>query len=130
MRTVRRRLRVLATTWVVFQALSLSALVPPSCCLGPRASAVPASVAPCPMHAADAGHHHAAAPASKPAPECAMRAACGAQAAALFAALSNIGVLEDAIRLADSPSTAPLPTSQALLIAQFQTPDAPPPRVS
>jgi hypothetical protein len=59
-----------------------------------------------------------------------MRAACGGQAAALFAALSNIGVLEDAIAFADSPSTAPLAASQALLIAQFQTPNAPPPRVS
>src|SRR5437762_8878698 len=131
MRIVRARLRMLATTWVVFQAVSLSALVPPSCCLGTRASAATPSKPPCPMHEAQGAHHHSAVPDdSKPAPECAMRAACGGQAAALFAALSNIGVLQHAIAVADSPSAAPLSPSRLQPLSQFSTPDASPPRLN
>src|SRR3954465_11166316 len=32
MRGVRRRLRIVATAWLLFQVVSLSALVPPDCC--------------------------------------------------------------------------------------------------
>jgi hypothetical protein len=81
------------------------------------------------MHQADAGpHHHSAQPQRQSAPDCAMRAACGGQAAALFAALSNVGVLEDASVVFHSVS-ANLPlTTHEQLIQQFQRPDAPPPR--
>src|SRR6185437_15831322 len=108
MRSVRRRLRVLAAVWVLIQAASVSVLAAPWCCIGTHASEATASTPPC--HEAHAGvHHHSAPPdESKPAPKCAMRAACGGQAAALFAALSNIGILQDGIAVADSPSAAPL----------------------
>jgi hypothetical protein len=121
MRIVRRRLRAFATTWVVLQSLSLAAFIPPSCCLGNARSAQ----APAPAHCHEGtGMHHE----SDRSSECAMRAACGTQAAALFAALSTVGVLQDALAFADSPSAAPLPVSHPQLIQQFATPDAPPPR--
>jgi len=130
MRSVRQRLRVLAATWVVFQALSLSVLVAPWCCLVTHASEMSASAPPCPMHGVQASaHHHSADPEHTTAhSDCAMRAACGGQAAALFAALSNIGVLQDVIAVADSSSAAPLSFTHTQPVSQFPTPDAPPPR--
>ena len=76
-----------------------------------------------------AGHHEMAPrESSQPAPECAMRAACGGQAAALFAALSNIGLLPHAIAHFDAAVVLTLPTTHESLISQFLSPDAPPPR--
>jgi hypothetical protein len=146
---LRRRLRSLAAAWVLFQAMALSALVPPSCCLGHRnapastdtvschgaatahCAAPAASNPPCRMHQAQGGaHEHSGAPAAKTPPrECAMRAACGGQAAALFAALTQIAVVHDSISVPAAPSTAAPPVACPALIPQFQSPDAPPPRV-
>jgi hypothetical protein len=121
MRRLRRHLRAFAATWVVLQSLALAAFIPPSCCLGSDSGAQ----APAPTHCHEhMNMQHDSAGASG----CAMRAACGGQAAALFAALSNIGVLLDASPLADSPSAASLSISHPQLIQQFNTPDAPPPR--
>lgn len=117
---LRRHLRAFAAAWVVLQSLSLAAFIPPSCCLGNVRSAQ----APASSHCHEGmGVHH-----ESPASGCAMRAACGGQAAALLAALSNIGVLQDAVAVADSASGAPLSISRPQLIQQFHTPDAPPPR--
>lgn len=61
--------------------------------------------------------------------ECAMRAACGNQAAALFTALSQTGVLRKSIVVPD-PARVKIPRSSHLQpILQFESPDAPPPRV-
>jgi len=130
MGSVRQHLRGLAAGWVVCQALSLSVLVVPWCCLGTHASEMSAGAAPCPMHGLQASaHHHAAAPEhTTPRSDCAMRAACGGQAAALFVALSNIGVLQDVIGVADSSSAALLSVTHTQPLSQFPTPDAPPPR--
>jgi hypothetical protein len=105
-------------------------LATPWCCIGTHASETTASTPPC--HEAHAGGHRHSAPPdeSKPAPKCAMRAACGGQAAALFAALSTIGILQDGVAVADSPSAAPLSSIHTQPIPQFHTPDAPPPRAN
>src|SRR5512132_2029835 len=111
MAILRRRLRLLAATWVVFQAVALSAFVPPSCCLGPHHTVMSAgrvgfhhtavsepetgsSGAPCAMHKghAPAQQGSDAADAKTSVQECAMRAACGGQTAALFAAISHMGI--------------------------------------
>jgi hypothetical protein len=120
---------MLAATWVVFQAASLSALAAPWCCLGSNAPAMSTSAPPCQMHQEQAGHQHSAAPEqSKRDVKCSMRAACGGQAAALFAALSNIGVLQGSIVVADSRSADVVLSPHDQLIPQFPSPDAPPPR--
>jgi hypothetical protein len=148
MRMFRRRLRALARTWVLFQAVSFAAFVAPSCCLGqhgPTSSTssvgchddpvahcekAEAGSPPCPMHHAGANaHQHSGAPdAKKQGQECAMRAACGGQAAAFFAALSHVGVLHASIGIPDSFSADAAPSLHAPLIVQFHSPDAPPPR--
>jgi hypothetical protein len=143
----RQRLRILATTLILFQTAALSIFVPPSCCLG--AAAVSTATAachddamrhcrmekpirpPCAMHHAqpDSQRHSDSTDGGKrPATECAMRAACGGQAAALFVALSHVGVLQDLTPLADSRSGDVLLSSPEQPILQFQSPDAPPPR--
>jgi hypothetical protein len=130
MRVLRRRLRVLAATWVVFQAASLSALAAPWCCLGSHAPAMSPSAPPCHVHHGQAGpHQHSAAPEqSQRGGNCAMRAACGGQAAALFAALSHIGVLQGSTVVSDSRSADVAVSPQEQLILHFHSPDAPPPR--
>jgi hypothetical protein len=135
MRTLRGRLRTLATLWMVFQAVSLSALVPPSCCLGNVQAATPPERPRCheaaPMQSPHgAMHHHSTAPAEHtPARDCAMRAACGGQAAALLAALSTVGVLPQSVAYSDSLSVDVPHSSPERLLGQFQPPDAPPPRL-
>ena len=147
MRFLRRR-RVLATVSMLFQMASLSALVPSSCCLGTSAHMNPPHVAcdgdmrhcqmaettrpPCAMHHGGGGAvalQHAASPAPrKTGGECAMRAACGNQAAAFFTSLSQTGVLCKSFVVSD-PASVAFPRSLHLqLILQFESPDAPPPR--
>jgi len=123
---------MLAATWVVLQTASLSALAAPWCCLGSHAPAMSASAPPCQMHQEQPGaHHHSAAPEqSKRDVNCSMRAACGGQAAALFAALSHIGVLQSSVVVADSRSADVVLSPQDQLILQFSSPDAPPPRAA
>src|SRR4029453_14894962 len=126
MRALRRHLRTLAAIWVVLQTASLSALAAPWCCLGSQTPAMATSAPPCHMHQEQAGpHHHSAAPEqTKRDVNCSMRAACGGQAAALFAALSNIGVLQGSIVVADSRSADVVLSPHDQLILQFQSPDA------
>src|SRR5690242_5740589 len=106
---VRRHLRLFAATWILFQATSLSALVPRACCLAhqmetladcheqTRATDTTAADAMPAMHHSHGhmDHAHGQPPAPKPAHDCALRGTCGGPAAALFALLSTDGVLTD-----------------------------------
>jgi hypothetical protein len=146
MTLLRRRLRLAAAAWILFQAATLSALVPRACCLA-HDSAKPSSNChdkaiphcpmagddggPCAMHQAHMHGHadHAAADAQVPADECALRGTCGGPAAALFALLSTHGVLTDPyLTLAESPLVGATLPSATQLIRRFASPDAPPPR--
>jgi hypothetical protein len=148
----RRRLRVLATAWILFQAASLSALVPRACCLAhqghqaassekksncheeapvPHCPMPGADGTPCPMHR---GNEHAAHERSNPADhapneECAIRGTCGGPVAALFTVLSNYGVLTNSFSgLTYLPLAGTTLSARDQLIGQFASPDAPPPR--
>jgi hypothetical protein len=141
----RRRLRAFAIAWIIFQATSLSALVPRACCLAHQMTSMPdchetaardASITnagetpSAPMH-----HHHGQmaqeSPRSSqpPAHQCALRGTCGGPAAALFALLSTDGVLTAAVTsTVDFVATDSIAASRDQLIPQFESPDAPPPR--
>ena len=146
MTTVRRRLRLWVAAWLVFQVTSLSALVPRACCAvqHPAASDTKpkchgetdagAAAAHCPMRAADGTpcpmhrtgqHNHD----EKPGDQCSIRGACDGPMSALFAFLSNCGVLADS--LSTSPafhaSAVTLHTRESL-ISRLVSPDPPPPR--
>jgi len=144
MTLVRRHLRLFATAWVLFQATSLSALVPRACCLAhqmallsdchekaaPQASISTADEAAPPMHH-EHGHMHEQPSDRAPAPahDCALRGTCGGPSAALFTLLSTDGVLTDSLTTTvDSVPTGSIPVSRDQLLPQFESPDAPPPR--
>ena len=144
---LRLHLRSLAAAWIVFQAATLSALVPRACCLAHEAALTtaasqchenaPASHCsgrqaddpPCAMHDA---HHHGEAPVKPSEPgghDCALRGTCGGPAAALFALLSTHGVLTDAVfTSSEFHRVAFALSSTEHLIPPFAPPDAPPPR--
>ena len=142
---VRRHLRIFASAWILFQATSLSALVPRACCLAHQMAA-PAechdqqqATATTTSDAMPAMHHSHAhmsqteeqTPTTSPEPphDCALRGTCGGPAAALFALLSTDGVLTDSITAsADFLATDSVAGSRDQLIPQFESPDAPPPR--
>jgi hypothetical protein len=145
MTLLRRRLRVVATAWLLFQATSLSALVPRACCLAHDAAlAAPVTchetpdgphhgagevAEMSPMHAGH-GHHHSAEPTRKPPiHDCAIRGICGGPAAALLTLLSSEGVLtaRASVRIDLPPAGEPI-ASPNQLIVQFESPGAPPPR--
>ena len=145
---VRRHLRSLTTAWIVFQATSLSALVPRACCLAHQAAvAVNApecheqAVPPNSSMTSDAGpaasmhhmhgsaHHQASPPDQKPAPDCAIRGMCGGPLAALAAIFSTQGVLTESFT--SLPDSEPRDAAVAVadqLIRLFVPPDSPPPR--
>jgi hypothetical protein len=142
MTTIRRRLRFWVAAWLVFQVASLSALVPRACCFPDRpaasdkepnchqnsaASHCPMQVAdgaPCPMH--QSGHHDAE---DKPNDTCSMRATCDGPVAALFALLSNYGVLEYPITLfRDVHASSVTLQTRENLTSRLAPPDSPPPR--
>jgi len=137
MAIVRTHLRLLATAWILFQATSLSALVPRACCLAHSAAMAKTAVdchqkSPEPQamhHMHGATHQQAAQPVEKPAGDCAIRGLCGGPLAAMFAIFSTQGVLtERAASLTALNGTAAtlVPTDQ--LIGLSAPPDAPPPR--
>jgi hypothetical protein len=141
----RRRLRFFAAAWLLFQAVSLSALVPHACCLAHEAAVVtsatqgadtPAShcaesadsETPSSAHAGH-GHHHSARPSESPRDECAIRGTCGGPAAALFTVISTEGVLTRFVTApAEFPPAGTPIVSHDRLTGQFEPPDAPPPR--
>jgi len=141
----RRRLRIVTIAWLLFQATSLSALVPRACCLAHDAALAAASTChekppvphcpearhdemPCAMHAGH-GHDHSAQQTQTPVHECAIRGTCGGPTAAMLTLLSTQGVLtgSTSARIDFPPAGAPI-VSRDQLILQFETPDAPPPR--
>ena len=143
MTTIRRRLRFWVAAWLVFQVASLSALVPRACCVPYRpaasdkeptchensaASHCPiraADGAPCPMH--QGGQHDAE---DNPSERCSMRATCDGPVAALFALLSNYGVLRDSILLLPDVHTGSVTfQTRENLTTRLAPPDSPPPRI-
>ena len=142
---VRRHLRGFATAWILFQATSLSALVPRACCLAHQMAALPdchnqaqaavtttTDAMPGMPHSHDhMGHAQQPTPAtpSSPMHDCALRGTCGGPAAALFALLSTDGVLTESITATvDFLATDSVAGVRDQLIPQFDAPDAPPPR--
>jgi hypothetical protein len=142
MTTIRRRLRFWVAAWLVFQVASLSALVPRACCVPYRAAATDqepnchgnsaashcpmraAGGPPCPMH--KSGHHDAE---EKPDDRCSMRATCDGPVAAMFALLSNYGVLSDSFLIAPDVHRASVSLqTRENLISRLAPPDSPPPR--
>ena len=148
---IRRRLRLAVTAWLVVQVALLSALVPRDCCAAHQAASQnerscheekPAEYCPmrgadgtpCPMHRGGrAGPDEHAAdhnPSDRePASQCSIRGTCSGPGAALFALLSNHGVLPDAFEVfPDFDAHATGIRADASLIGRLASPDPPPPR--
>jgi hypothetical protein len=142
MTTIRRRLRFWVAAWLLFQVASLSALVPRACCVSHRAAATdqepnchgnsaasncPGHAAhgtPCPMHTSD--RHDGEEQASD---RCSMRATCDGPVAAMFALLSNYGVLSEPFPiLPDVHAGSVSLQTRENLISRLAPPDSPPPR--
>jgi hypothetical protein len=137
MRGIRRHLRAWAVSWMVFQAASLSVLVPRDCCASHR----PASPAPgchqeaapaphCPMPAADGTPcpmHERNAHGSKD--DCVLRGSCDGPAAALAVLLPGHSVPAERIaflpHLASGGSVSPEHVNP---VGHPVPPDTPPPR--
>jgi hypothetical protein len=128
--------------WLVFQVASLAALVPRECCAAHRAAAIgkkpschehavaprcpmpTAAGTPCPMHRTGDTDVD-----EKPRDGCAMRGTCAGPMAALFALLSNYGVLADSFQLLpDGHAGAGGVGTRENLITRLAPPDTPPPR--
>jgi hypothetical protein len=144
----RRCLRPFAVAWLVFQATSLSALVPRACCLAHQAhqaattpaaaneDQAPASHCAKPPEGATAtsmraghGSGHSARPTESPRHECTIRGTCGGPAAALFSVISTEGVLTRSVTVPFDFLQASTPiVDRDRLIRHFEPPDAPPPR--
>src|SRR5215471_17062912 len=106
---VRRHLRIFASAWILFQATSLSALVPRACCLAHQmaatadchhqgqASVTTTSDTPPAMHHSHDHMVHMQDQSPDTIPkrvhDCALRGTCGGPTAALFALLLNDGVM-------------------------------------
>jgi hypothetical protein len=146
MTRLRHHLRFWVTTWLVFQVMSLSALVPRDCCAAHRlatekektcheeAAATHASAdgahcpmpgktgETCPMHGTS---HDGQTPARK----CTMQGTCNGPMAALFVIISNHGVLTEPPQLARDLTVAVAPRpGREELVSRFVPPDSPPPR--
>jgi hypothetical protein len=142
MSSLRRHLRLSVAAWLVFQAASLSVLIPLDCCVAHRQAAsskehschentaathCPMRAAggrPCPMHRG--GHTGAG---ERSGEQCSMRGTCDRPAVAMFALLSNYGVLADSFAMSPDlhTSSAPLQPRENL-IGRLASPDPPPPR--
>ena len=140
MAALRGRLRVFATTWLMFQVAWLAALVPRDCCAAHR----PVQLAETRCHEtppppADHSGHGAAQPAvaasvhQAPAPalpvECRMSGLCDGPMAALATLLSSHGIMPASAtslpRLHANPAWVAFPQG---VIGRFEPPDLPPPR--
>lgn len=147
MSALRHHLRFWVTTWLVFQVVSLSALVPRDCCAAHRIAtekekscheeAAATRVATdgdhcpmpgkageaCPMHTTGHDGHQS------PARKCTMQGTCDGPMAALFVIISNQGVLTEPLPLGHdlTVTAAPHPAREAL-VSRFTPPDSPPPR--
>ena len=115
MQTVRLRLRVFATIWLLFQTLQFSAFIPRDSCLKhrPGAASEPASC------------HHPAPPA-----DCSLGNGCAGPLASLIVLLSNQGILsEAAVMVQQMPPTPVADASDDGAGSLFERPDPPPPRL-
>jgi hypothetical protein len=110
---IRRSLRLWVAAWLVFQAASLSAIVPRECCLT-HSTPAPASEQKC---------HE---PVSE---RCVMRASCDGPMAGLLTLIANLGIPTAAFGLAFDPPASSVPASvhEDPLGVPFR-PDSPPPR--
>ena len=141
MTTIRQRRRFWVAAWLVFQVVSLSALVPRACCVPSRAAAAEtepdchgnSAASHCPMRAADGtpcpmhqSRHHDAEENSSD--RCSMRATCDGPVAAVFALLSNYGVLRDSIIVLPDVHIGSVTLQTHDLIDRLAPPDSPPPR--
>ena len=144
MGSMRRRLRFCSAAWLLFQTVSLTALVPRECCRAHQPAAIePAnchrqSSAPhdCAMH--DHGMHDhgtmhhtpAADAANQPADgECSMRGTCQGPAATFLALLANNGVLTEPLAISPAMATRTLATIvRENAAGNPAEPDSPPPR--
>ena len=147
MSALRQHLRFWVTTWLVFQVVSLSALVPRDCCAAHRiatekekschedAAAAPASAdgdhCPMPDKAGQACSMHGTAHDGdqSPARKCTMQGTCEGPLAAVFVIISNHGVLAQTLQLAHdlTVTAAPNPAREEL-VSRFTPPASPPPR--
>jgi len=102
MTTLRSRLRLWATAWLVFQAASLAALAPGACCATARSADAghdrhaPAAGVHCPMPAADGSAcpmHRARSAAAGT--ETARLASCACETSSLFTLIATPGILTD-----------------------------------
>ena len=133
MATLRRRLRVLATAWLMLQVAWLTALVPRDCCdahrvaakgchesvTAPQCPMQAASGRPCPMHRG----------AQETPADCRLTGSCGGPMAAMFALLSNHGLLPSTATARPHADVRPVAAAvRGNLIDRFQPPDSPPPR--
>jgi len=116
MTLARRRIRLWAITWLLVQAVSLSALVPRDCCVGHRRAAEPAAPA---CHKA----------AEEPREKCSISGTCEGPMAALLAQLSAVGVLVEGTRVLPDLAVAPTaPPTFPALTSRPAPPESPPPR--
>ena len=146
MRVLRRRLHGWVTAWLVFQVVSVSALVPRDCCdahahaakaAEPCHDTVAASHCtmpvpdgtPCPMHREQASHHEHGRPPADPVEDCSMRGICDGPEVAFMALLSHAGVLTESVivpvDLDARESVAPI---REHIASRLASPDPPPPR--
>ena len=110
---VRPALRIWVTVWLVFQAASLSAIIPRECCLTHSAPS-PASEQKCHEQVPD---------------RCVMRASCDGPMAGLLTLISNLGIPAPSFGLGFDLTAGGPPASlrERPLVVSFR-PDSPPPR--
>jgi hypothetical protein len=123
MKTIRRHLRAWATTWLVVQALSLSAFVPRDCCAAHSQHKMPAPQTSaddpaCPMHAANESD-----------PECTLRGTCNGPMLALPLAPPGVGLASGSFTiLPDITTSRSAVLYEARPAVADVLPDFPPPR--
>ena len=130
MKSFRRRLRAVATAWLLLQAASLSAIVPRDCCAAHRADAVRVA-RNCHQTATvefeSHGHHHAQPPVNRD--TCALRGACDGPMAGFLAQLSLQGVLGQPPQLSRQLIVEDYRAqTREHLTSRLVPPDSPPPR--
>jgi hypothetical protein len=127
MASLRRNMRAFAAAWLLFQVTWLLALVPRDCCAGHRPAAPKVS-----CHESAAGTHTPTADLdARPLTpvDCRMGGACDGPMAALFALLSNHGILPDSTAIAPNVDVRRVSAvAVGHTAGRFQPPDPPPPR--
>jgi hypothetical protein len=130
---LRRHLHAWTIAWLLFQTLSVSALVPIGCCDVHEAGepACDDATVECPMHATGGDicpMHARPAGASDDHEPCAMRGPCAFPQAALSVLLPVPGILTAATSLAPPTPMTPVPAIGEHRTAVSSSNDTPPPR--